>query len=57
MSRLIGVWRMDRGRRDEMLDRRLEAVDADVEVHGSIVEACIDNCTFTLAFCAIKFDS
>lgn len=42
MSRLIGVWRMGQERRDEMLDRRLEAADADAEVHGSIVEACID---------------
>lgn len=57
MSRLIGVWRMDQGRRDEMLGRRLEAVDADAEVHGSIVEACIDICTFKLASCGVRFDS
>lgn len=57
MSRLIGVWRRDQGRRDEMLGRRLEAVDADAEVHGSIVEACIDICTFKLAFCGIQLDS
>lgn len=39
-----------------MLDRRLEAVDGDVEVHGSIVEACIGICTFKLAFCAVLID-
>lgn len=53
MSRLIGVWRMGQERRDEMLDRRLEAADADAEVHGSIVEACIDIYTFKLAFCVV----
>lgn len=48
---------MDLGRRDEMLDRRLEAVDGDVEVHGSIVEACTGIYTLKLAFCAVLFDS
>lgn len=48
---------MDLGQRDGMRDRRLEAVDADAEVHGSNVEACIGIYTFKLAFCAVKFDS
>lgn len=58
MSRLIGVWRMGLGRRDEMLDRRLEAVDADAEVHGSTVEACTGIWTIQISiFAQPTFDA
>jgi hypothetical protein len=39
---------MDQEQRDEMMDRRLEEVDADVGAHGSILEACIDIYKFKL---------